>query len=162
MFAKYQANAFGALCTKFLIIGYRCNLDERVSERVLYDILIQVGRWLCLREYETEEIAEYAISGQDKPSPAAITPRHHVPYNNMESSQHSMGLKTPCRLSAHPVNNAQGDHPLMCYTNLIGIVHNMMATIMTTVKSFGATLDNISRSRSRYYDSSSPVTYPSY
>ena len=49
------------------------------------------------------------ISGQDKPSPAAITPRHHVPYNNMESSQHSMGLKTPCRLSAHPVNNAQGD-----------------------------------------------------
>ena len=53
------------------------NLDERVSERVLYDILIQSGRVLDLyiprdketdkpkgfafAEYETEEIADYAV-----------------------------------------------------------------------------------------------------
>ena len=58
------------------------------------------------------------ISGQDKPSSAAITPTsnsslepkpHPVPFNNMENSQHSMGLRTPCRLAAHPVNYAQGD-----------------------------------------------------
>lgn len=53
------------------------NLDERVSERVLYDILIQAGRVVELyvprdketekpkgyafAEYETEEIANYAV-----------------------------------------------------------------------------------------------------
>uniref|UniRef100_A0A7N0U925 RRM domain-containing protein n=1 Tax=Kalanchoe fedtschenkoi TaxID=63787 RepID=A0A7N0U925_KALFE len=53
------------------------NLDERVSERVLYDILIQAGRVVDLyipkdretdrakgfafAEYETEEVADYAV-----------------------------------------------------------------------------------------------------
>lgn len=53
------------------------NLDERVSDRVLYDILIQAGRVVDLyiprdketekpkgyafAEYETEEIADYAV-----------------------------------------------------------------------------------------------------
>lgn len=53
------------------------NLDERVSDRVLYDILIQAGRVVDLHiprdretdkpkgyafaEYETEEIADYAV-----------------------------------------------------------------------------------------------------
>ena len=73
-------------------------------------------------EYESEEIANYAaklfsglvtlynrtlksgISGKDKPSSAAITPTsnsplepipHPIPVNNMENSQHSMGLRTP-------------------------------------------------------------------
>lgn len=57
-----------------IIIG---NLDEKVSERVLYDILIQAGRVVDLYiprdketdkpkgfafvEYESEEIADYAI-----------------------------------------------------------------------------------------------------
>ncbi|KAI3737228.1 hypothetical protein L2E82_27224 [Cichorium intybus] len=84
---------------------YIGNLDERVSDRVLYDILIQAGRVVDLHiprdketdkpkgfafaEYETEEIADYAvrlftglvtlynrtlrfgISGQDK---ATLTP----------------------------------------------------------------------------------------
>ncbi|KAI7746960.1 hypothetical protein M8C21_021175, partial [Ambrosia artemisiifolia] len=56
---------------------YIGNLDERVSDRVLYDILIQAGRVVDLHiprdketdkpkgfafaEYETEEIAEYAV-----------------------------------------------------------------------------------------------------
>ncbi|KAL1823499.1 hypothetical protein DCAR_0311404 [Daucus carota subsp. sativus] len=59
-------------CTVF--IG---NLDERVSDRVLYDILIQAGRVVDLyiprdretdrpkgfafAEYETQEIADYAV-----------------------------------------------------------------------------------------------------
>ncbi|MCL7027662.1 hypothetical protein MKW94_021138, partial [Papaver nudicaule] len=88
---------------------YSCNLDERVSERVLYDILIQAGRIVDLHiprdresnrpkgyafaEYETEEIADYAvrlfsglvtlynrslkfaISGQDKTTPSSSKPR---------------------------------------------------------------------------------------
>ncbi|KFK32025.1 hypothetical protein AALP_AA6G190400 [Arabis alpina] len=56
---------------------YVGNLDERVSDRVLYDILIQAGRVIDLHiprdketdkpkgfafaEYETEEIADYAV-----------------------------------------------------------------------------------------------------
>ncbi|KAL7615955.1 spliceosome-associated protein 49 [Lactuca sativa] len=56
---------------------YIGNLDERVSDRVLYDILIQAGRVVDLHiprdketdkpkgfafaEYETEEIADYAV-----------------------------------------------------------------------------------------------------
>ncbi|XP_024976227.1 serine/arginine-rich splicing factor SC35-like [Cynara cardunculus var. scolymus] len=55
----------------------QCNLDERVSDRVLYDILIQAGRVVDLHiprdretdrpkgfafaEYETKEIADYAV-----------------------------------------------------------------------------------------------------
>ncbi|CAH2070856.1 unnamed protein product [Thlaspi arvense] len=56
---------------------YVGNVDERVSDRVLYDILIQAGRVIDLHiprdketdkpkgfafaEYETEEIADYAV-----------------------------------------------------------------------------------------------------
>lgn len=56
---------------------YVGNLDERVSDRVLYNILIQVGHVIDLHiprdketnnlkgfafvKYETEEIAEYAV-----------------------------------------------------------------------------------------------------
>lgn len=58
----------------FSLLG---NLDEKVSERVLYEILVQVGRIVDLyiprdketdrhrgyafAEYESEEIAEYAV-----------------------------------------------------------------------------------------------------
>lgn len=60
-----------------LFQSYAGNLDERVSDRVLYDILIQAGRVVDLyiprdketdkpkgfafAEYETEEIASYAV-----------------------------------------------------------------------------------------------------
>ncbi|KAL7208966.1 hypothetical protein ACSBR1_030664 [Camellia fascicularis] len=133
---------------------YIGNLDERVSDRVLYDILIQAGRVVDLyipkdketdrrkgfafAEYETEEIASYAvrlfsglvtlynrtlkfaISGQDKPSPnlsTATTPMLNsspkvgpppVPFNNVES-QHSERLSTSCRFSEQPINYGQGD-----------------------------------------------------
>lgn len=61
----------------WLLIFDSGNLDERVTERVLYDILIQAGRVVDLHipkdketekpkgyafaEYETEEIADYAV-----------------------------------------------------------------------------------------------------
>ncbi|XP_050364915.1 protein HSH49 isoform X2 [Argentina anserina] len=133
---------------------YVGNLDERVSERVLYDILIQAGRVVDLHipheketdrprgyafaEYETLEIAEYAvklfsglvtlynrtlkfaISGQDKASNNAAStamPTTNisnklrspvVPISNVETSQNSMGLSTPCRVSAHAENYPSG------------------------------------------------------
>ncbi|KQK06121.1 splicing regulator RBM11 isoform X3 [Brachypodium distachyon] len=96
------------------------NLDEKVPERVLYEILVQVGhvvdlhiprdketnrgRGYAFAEYETEEIAQYAvklfsglvrlhnrtlrfaISGQDKPSSNAnmpVTPKMNpIPLRN--------------------------------------------------------------------------------
>uniref|UniRef100_A0A452Z6A7 RRM domain-containing protein n=2 Tax=Aegilops tauschii subsp. strangulata TaxID=200361 RepID=A0A452Z6A7_AEGTS len=99
---------------------YIGNLDEKVSERVLYEILIQVGRVVDLHiprdketsrpkgfafaEYETEEIAQYAvrlfsglvrlhnrtlkfaISGQDKASSnvnVPVTPKMNpIPLSN--------------------------------------------------------------------------------
>ncbi|KAI3807112.1 hypothetical protein L1987_23034 [Smallanthus sonchifolius] len=75
-------------------IFFRSNLDERVSDRVLYDILIQAGRVVDLHiprdketdkpkgfafaEYETEEIADYAISGLDKRRPLQICKQHLI------------------------------------------------------------------------------------
>lgn len=59
------------------ILSSTGNLDEKVSDRVLYDILIQAGRVVDLyiprdketdkpkgyafAEYESEEVAEYAV-----------------------------------------------------------------------------------------------------
>ncbi|KAL8225870.1 hypothetical protein R6Q57_018427, partial [Mikania cordata] len=111
---------------------YVGNLDERVSDRVLYDILIQAGRVVDLHiprdketdkpkgfafaEYETEEIADYAvrlfsglvtiynrtlrfgISGQDKVTPnlqaASISPlksRHYEDSATNPLSRYSNG-----------------------------------------------------------------------
>ncbi|XP_052174507.1 uncharacterized protein LOC127789611 isoform X2 [Diospyros lotus] len=119
---------------------YVGNLDERVSDRVLYDILIQAGRIVDLHiprdketnrpkgfafaEYETEEIADYAVSlftglvtlynrtlkfaiSRDKPSPnlpLATMPTLNsstkmelppVPLNNTKVSPYSPKLLTP-------------------------------------------------------------------
>ncbi|MQL76286.1 hypothetical protein Taro_008671 [Colocasia esculenta] len=107
-------------CTVF--IG---NLDEKVTDRILYEILIQVGRVVDLHiprdketnrqkgyafaEYESEEIAEYAVrlfsglvrlhnktlrfamSGQDKPSQSIgtpLTPKPNSPPLTRTHSQH--------------------------------------------------------------------------
>ncbi|OAY23916.2 hypothetical protein MANES_18G112700v8 [Manihot esculenta] len=134
---------------------YIGNLDEKVSDRVLYDILIQAGRVVDLyiprdketdrpkgyafAEYETEEIAEYAvklfsglvilcnrtlkfaISGQDKLS--QNPPNGHMsttnssnkprPYpalmNNIDISHQSVRLSATCRTSAYPSNYNQED-----------------------------------------------------
>ncbi|KAI8002523.1 Splicing factor 3B subunit 4 [Camellia lanceoleosa] len=185
---------------------YIGNLDERVSDRVLYDILIQAGRVVDLyipkdketdrrkgfafAEYETEEIASYAvrlfsglvtlynrtlkfaISGQDKPSPnlsTATTPMLNsspkvgpppVPFNNVES-QHSERLSTSCRFSEQPINHGQV-RP--------GVVHQSNGyrshfdgnNYDYNRRVFGATMDSINRSRSSRFDSSVPINYPYY
>ncbi|XP_031493798.1 uncharacterized protein LOC116259926 isoform X1 [Nymphaea colorata] len=130
-------------CTVF--IG---NLDEKVSERVLYEIMIQAGRIVDLyvpkdketnrpkgfafTEYESEEIAEYAvklfsglvslhkrtlrfaISGQDKrPANNLATtvnktsdlPHLSTPSQNVNIQQQSTQVMTPCRFSAYPQYN---------------------------------------------------------
>ncbi|XP_057972928.1 uncharacterized protein LOC131161292 [Malania oleifera] len=132
---------------------YVGNLDERVSERVLYDILIQAGRLVDLyvprdketarskgyafAEYETEEIAEYAvrlfsglvtlynrtlkfaISGKDKLLPnlsVAVMPASNSPlkprlqpppFDRTEDSEHSTRLSTPGSFSDYPVNYSE-------------------------------------------------------
>ncbi|KAL3513295.1 hypothetical protein ACH5RR_026012 [Cinchona calisaya] len=124
---------------------YVGNLDEKVSDRVLYDILIQAGRVVDLyvprdketdkpkgfafAQYETEEIADYAvklfsglvtlysrtlkfaISGQDKHSmnspmvSSSYKPRSHpVANSDMGVSPNSLRLSTPCRFQEHRVN----------------------------------------------------------
>ena len=107
-----------------------------------------------------------------------------------------MGLKTPCRLSAHPVNNAEGDYsfyfiirislPIDSHNFGPFYLHAALFLLWLPASSdvshkpnryssqrngnnydysrrvFGATLDSVSSYRLRYYDSSSPITYPSY
>ncbi|KAG9136687.1 hypothetical protein Leryth_004470 [Lithospermum erythrorhizon] len=131
------------------------NLDERVTDRVLYDILIQAGRVVDLyipkdretdkakgyafAEYETEEIADYAvrlfsglvtlynrtlkfaISGKDKPSlnPSMATPTllsqkprpRALPYNDLDASLHSARLLGSSRYSEHQPTYAKEPAP---------------------------------------------------
>lgn len=124
-------------------------MDERVSERVLYDILIQAGRVVDLHipkdketdrprgfafaEYETEEIANYAVklfsglvtlynrtlkfsmSGRDKPAPNTLASSRPMsnsssrsgPMNNTEASTHSARSSGPCRFTSQQVNYEQ-------------------------------------------------------
>jgi len=185
---------------------YVGNLDERVNERVLYDILIQAGRVVDLYiprdketdkpkgfafvEYETEEIAGYAvrlfsglvtlynrtlkfaISGQDKPSPPMSTtpasnsshrPRSHpIPINNMEISQHSMRLPEPSRFSAY-----QDNHPQVPVLPGVSNQSNGYGSHFNdsnyeySRRVFGAAMDSINHIRSRRHDTSNPIYYPS-
>ncbi|XP_071690980.1 spliceosome-associated protein 49-like [Rutidosis leptorrhynchoides] len=119
---------------------YVGNLDERVSDRVLYDILIQAGRVVDLHiprdketdrpkgfafaEYETEEIADYAvrlftglvtlynrtlrfgISGQDKATaPSMLT--SNAPY---KSRFHEDVSTSPLSRHTHVSSRSHEDH----------------------------------------------------
>ncbi|KAG1328198.1 splicing factor 3B subunit 4 [Cocos nucifera] len=122
---------------------YIGNLDEKISEKVLYEILIQVGRVVDLyiprdketnhhkgyafAEYETEEIAEYAvklfsglvrlnnktlkfaISGQDKPSQNTITPVTPKPASPLPKPlpMHSLHARDTSVSRANPVTPTQ-------------------------------------------------------
>ncbi|KAF8412011.1 hypothetical protein HHK36_004570 [Tetracentron sinense] len=194
--------------TWFIFGGVDGNLDERINDRVLYEILIQAGSIVDLHiprdretnrqkgyafaEYETEEIAEYAvrlfsglvsiynrmlkfaISGKDKPSQnlsATISPisnsspnprSHPQQFNSVETSQHYMKLSMPCRFSANPPSSAQEPSPP-------GVVqpNGYGSDYNSNNNSYnrrvlGATWDSISRSNSSRYDSRNPITYPSY
>ncbi|XP_014511214.1 protein HSH49 isoform X2 [Vigna radiata var. radiata] len=184
---------------------YIGNLDERVTERVLYDILIQAGRVVDLHipkdketekpkgyafaEYETEEIADYAVrlfsglvtlynrtlkfamSGRDKTTlngSTAVTPTSNssqrsrpyaVPINNSENFQHPARLSTSDRYSDYAVNHSQV--PPIRVTSGNGS-HYSGNNYEYSRRAFGATLDSISRNRSRRFDRSSPISYPYY
>ncbi|GMH17354.1 hypothetical protein Nepgr_019195 [Nepenthes gracilis] len=187
---------------------YVGNLDERVTDRVLYDILIQAGRIVDLHiprdketnrpkgyafaEYETEEIADYAvrlfsglvtlynrtikfgISGQDKPLPnlaAVVMPPssssfkygpYHVP-NGLDVPQHAMRLPTSCWFPTQPANYERASFPPGGGHEPNGYrPHNDGHNYDYARRSFGVTLDSISRSRLNRYNSSSPISYPSY
>ncbi|XP_020987251.1 protein HSH49 isoform X1 [Arachis duranensis] len=169
---------------------YIGNLDERVTDRVLYDILIQAGRVVDLHipkdkesekpkgfafaEYETEEIADYAvklfsglvtlynrtlkfastkkqISGRDKTpnGSAGVTPTSN-------SSQRSRPYPVPFnnsesdKLSAH---DRFSDYaaPRRRVTDLPSGhgSYNSGHDFEFSRRAFGATLDSISGSRSR-------------
>ncbi|KAG4395195.1 hypothetical protein AAZX31_20G164200 [Glycine max] len=182
---------------------YIGNLDERVTDRVLYDILIQAGRVVDLHipkdkesekpkgfafaEYETEEIADYAvrlfsglitlynrtlkfaISGRDKTTSngsTAIAPTlnssqrprpYPVPINNSENFQHPARLSTPDRFSDYPVNNSQVLPSRVTDQSSGYGSHYSGNNYEYSRRAFGATLDSISRSRSRHFDKSIPM-----
>ncbi|XP_015873748.2 uncharacterized protein LOC132799094 [Ziziphus jujuba] len=176
---------------------YIGNLDERVNERVLYDILIQAGRVVDLyiprdketdrpkgyafAEYETEEVAEYAvrlfsglvtlynrtlkfaISGQDKSSlniSSADTPTSNFPSKLRPEPVHinDERLSTSCRLSTYPVNYAQvPTHPGVNNHSNGFASHRDGNNFEYSRRIFGATLDSINRSRSRRFDTSNHV-----
>lgn len=138
---------------------YIGNLDERVSERVLYDILIQAGRVVDLHiprdketdrprgfafaEYETEEIANYAVklfsglvtlynrtlkfsmSGRDKPSPNMLSASKPIsnsssrsgPFNNLEASPYSARSSASCRFTSQQVNYEQASPRVVHQSN---------------------------------------------
>ncbi|KAH8480425.1 hypothetical protein POPTR_019G069000v4 [Populus trichocarpa] len=184
---------------------YIGNLDERVSDRVLYDILIQAGRVVDLHiprdretdkpkgyafaEYETEEIADYAvklfsglvtlynrtlkfaISGQDKlaqnnlngvvPVPNSSNrqrPSHPVLINNLEIPNHSMRLSAPSRVSAYPANDSLAPPGVTNLSNGYGSNSNGNSNDSDR-RLFGSAVNAISRSRSRWYDTSNPMPY---
>lgn len=74
---EFYLNFFRSSQVNFSYLPLAGNLDERVSDRVLYDILIQAGRvvdlyiprdretdrpkGIAFAEYESEEIADYAV-----------------------------------------------------------------------------------------------------
>ncbi|KAL6973684.1 hypothetical protein U1Q18_027871 [Sarracenia purpurea var. burkii] len=183
---------------------YVGNLDERVSDRVLYDILIQAGRIVDLyiprdketnrpkgyafAEYETEEIADYAVrlfsglvslykrplkfavSGQEKaPSnlPTATMSRSNssfkvgpppVPFNNVEVTSHSARLSAPCSFPENQVDNGQ----VLPHQSSGYRSHLEGYNYDYSRRVFGATMDSISRTRLSRFDTSAPISYPFY
>ncbi|KAK8492128.1 hypothetical protein V6N13_076524 [Hibiscus sabdariffa] len=189
---------------------YIGNLDERVSDRVLYEILIQVGRVVDLYiprdketdkpkgfafvEYENVDVADYAvklfsglvtlynrtlkfaISGEDKTSqnppnatmPATISSyksrQYHGVVNHKEISHQLKRSLTPSRVLDCPAPYAQGDYfsgGVSHHSNGYG-PHFNDTNYEYSRRVFGATLDSISRPRSRLYDTSGPIPYPYY
>ncbi|KAJ8759515.1 hypothetical protein K2173_007132 [Erythroxylum novogranatense] len=172
---------------------YVGNLDEKLSDRVLYDILIQAGRVVDLyvprdketdrpkgyafAQYESEEIAEYAvklftglvtlynrtlkfaISGQDKapqnsqngvvPAPNSLKqPRYPVLVNDRENRHHLQSSSSTCKVSSIPSNYSPVPPGVTHYSNGYGSPFNGF-NYDNGRRVFGSTFDTINRSRSR-------------
>ncbi|XP_066362139.1 spliceosome-associated protein 49-like isoform X1 [Miscanthus floridulus] len=185
-------------CTVF--IG---NLDDKVPERVLYEILIQVGRVVDLHiprdketsrpkgyafaEYETEEIAQYAIklfsglvrlqnktlrfaiSGQDKPSSNGnipVTPRlNSVPQPKQPQPMRSSDTPLPQHTAVNGRSAGYGILPNHSYDthsqapDSSGLPSRGLSngTYEYSRRVFGSVLNDVSRRATR-----EPVPYPSY
>ncbi|KAL9245151.1 hypothetical protein vseg_018833 [Gypsophila vaccaria] len=112
---------------------YIGNLDERVSERVLYDILIQAGRVVDLHipkdketdkpkgyafaEYETEEIADYAtrlfsglVTLYKRTLRFAISGQDKAQAKVASTSKYSSNSPINSRFNPAPLNNMEDPH----------------------------------------------------
>ncbi|KAJ6798387.1 spliceosome-associated protein 49 isoform X1 [Iris pallida] len=181
---------------------YIGNLDEKVSERVLYEILVQVGRIVHLHiprdretnrqknfafaEYESEEIANYAvsvfsglvrlhnktlkfaISGKDKPSQNSATPvtpqPNHLPLLN-GSNPHPMHGRDAelSRISAQSLVDCRVSpgtfspaYPQASHERFVKNGLNNNNNFEYNSRVFGAMMKNVSRPARQ------PVVYPSY
>ncbi|XP_008807003.1 uncharacterized protein LOC103719502 isoform X2 [Phoenix dactylifera] len=133
---------------------YIGNLDEKISERVLYDILIQ-------------------ISGQDKPSQNTISPITPKPFSPLPKPlpMHSVHAPDTDASRANPVTTAQelinyrvsgGTHsisPAYPQASAEGLISRGLCNgnYEYSRRVLGAMLNNVSHPGARH-----PVTYPSY
>ncbi|KAH9605226.1 hypothetical protein KSS87_012851 [Heliosperma pusillum] len=173
------------------------NLDEKVTERVLYDILIQAGRVVDLHipkdketdkpkgyafaEYESEEIADYAtklfsglvtlynrtlkfaISGQDKAA-AKVASTSRFPSNSPTNSRFHpapLSMEDPHQSTRFSSSGRRPTNPVHYESDLLPPgVEQDSSTYRSRHESynydysrrvFGATLDDMSHSRSGRY-----------
>ncbi|KAG6489480.1 splicing factor 3B subunit 4-like [Zingiber officinale] len=176
---------------------YIGNLDEKVSERVLYEILVQVGRIVDLyiprdketdrhrgyafAQYESEEIAEYAvrlfsglvrlnnktikfaISGQDKSSQNTGTPitlKPTFPRSTSVSGREIDVSRNSLRLVNHRASENIDDLPLSYpQSSSYGSLNNDMnrGNYEYSRRVFGSMFNNDNRQGGTH-----PITFPSY
>ncbi|XP_009399150.2 uncharacterized protein LOC103983626 [Musa acuminata AAA Group] len=152
---------------------YIGNLDEKVSERVLYEILIQVGRVVDLyiprdketnrhkgyafAEYESEEIADYAVrlfSG--------LVRLHNKTLKFAISGQDKSSQNTRTPMTPKP-NSPPILKPTSVHTREIATSNGLVSqgvgsgNYEYTRRVFGAMLNNVNR-----WGGTHPNAYPSY
>ncbi|CAD5169544.1 unnamed protein product [Musa acuminata subsp. malaccensis] len=152
---------------------YIGNLDEKVSERVLYEILIQVGRVVDLyiprdketnrhkgyafAEYESEEIADYAVrlfSG--------LVRLHNKTLKFAISGQDKSSQNTRTPMTPKP-NSPPILKPTSVHTREIATSNGLVSqgigsrNYEYTRRVFGAMLNNVNR-----WGGTHPIVYPSY
>ncbi|KAJ6858826.1 hypothetical protein NC652_041195 [Populus alba x Populus x berolinensis] len=128
--------------------------------------LCYFGVWLLIYGDFIEQ-----ISGQDKlaqnnfngvvPVPNSTNrqrPSHPVPINNLEIPNHSMRLSAPSRVSAYPANDSLAPPGVTNLSNGYGSNSNGNSNDSDR-RLFGSAVNAISRSRSRWYDTSNPMPY---
>ncbi|KAF5206705.1 Splicing factor 3b subunit [Thalictrum thalictroides] len=182
---------------------YVGNLDDKVSERVLYEILVQAGRILDLHiprdkdtnrpkgfafvEYETEEIADYAvrlftglvtiynrtlkfgISGQDKSSQKVVSTQIISNTNSFPTRLRSHPpqlnyMETSQRPSRSSIYHPQQEPSPLGMGQPNGYGSNFGANAYDySRRVLGATWDSNSQTNSslKLHESRNPITYPS-
>ncbi|KAL0540522.1 hypothetical protein IC582_020530 [Cucumis melo] len=158
---------------------YVGNLDERVSDRVLYDILIQAGRVVDLHiprdkesgkpkgfafaEYESEEIANYAVKLF-----SGLVNLHKRTLKFAVSGQDkpspvSNAITSSSRFPTYPENHLEA----LLNPGLVNQFNGYGSHLDNYNKEYsqrysGTNLDSFNQPKSRRHDSSFPVDYPPY